>query len=279
MEPGIFELVFPRPDLGATLDAVAAHGIRWVQFDVASAGLGSQYALTDHIPPTTAAQIRRETETRGIGIAAVSGTYNMIHPDPAVRDRGLAGLRAVAAACGTIGTSTITLCTGTRDPNSMWRRHPANDDSAAWRDLLTSLTAALAIAEEHDVTLAVEPEPANVVKNAHRAHALLAELATPRLKIIMDPANILAGDLSRPPETVLDEAFAALGDHITVAHAKDITADGEFCAAGTGIVPWDHVVTRLRDVGFDGPLILHSLDEADAPRAVGFLRERLERSG
>lgn len=272
MEPGIFELVFPRTDLSSALDAVAAHGLRWVQFDFASAGLPAQ---PDRIPDETVARVRRATEARGIGIAAVSGTYNMIHPDPRVRAEGLARLRAVAAACHGIGTATITLCTGTRDPHSMWRRHPANDAPEAWQDLLTSLAAALDIAAEHDVTLAFEPEPANVVKNARRGRDLLRQLDNPRLRVVMDPANILAGDRGRPPEAVLDEAFALLGDQIAVAHAKDLSTDGDFCAAGTGIVPWDHVVSRLRDVGFTGPLILHSLDEADAPRAISSLRDRI----
>ncbi len=272
MEPGIFEYVFPRPSLATTLDAVADHGVRWLQFDFISAGVPS---LSDRIPAETVAMVRRETEARGIRIAAVSGTYNMIHPDGRVRDQGRDALRAIAAACHGIGTATITICTGTRDRDSMWRRHPDNDEPAAWRDLLASLSDVLAIADEYDVTLAFEPEPANVVKNAQRGHDLLREMDHPRLQVVMDPANILAGDRGRPPEVVLDEAFALLGDRIAVAHAKDLSATGEFCAAGTGIVPWDHVVARLRDAGFTGPLILHSLEESDAPRAIDFLRARI----
>ena len=272
MEPGIFEYVFSRPSLAATLDVVADHGVRWLQFDFVSAGVAS---LPDQIPAETVTMVGRETEARGIRIAAVSGTYNMIHPDRHVRDQGRDALRAIAAACHEIGTRTITLCTGTRDPNSMWRRHPDNDEPVAWRDLLASLSDVLAIADEYDVTLAFEPEPANVVKNARRGHDLLREVDHPRLQVVMDPANILAGDLGRPPQVVLDEAFALLGDRIAVAHAKDLSAAGEFCAAGTGIVPWDYVVARLREVGFTGPLILHSLDEAAAPRAIDFLRGRI----
>jgi len=269
MEPGIFELVFPRPTLAATLDAVAAQGLRWVQFDLASAGLPS---LPDHIPDEVVARIRRETEARGIRIVAVSGTYNMIHPDRRVRAQGLSRLKVIAAACHGIGTATITLCTGTRDPDTMWRRHPANDAPDAWQDLRAALAAALEIAEEHDVALAFEPEPANVVRNARRGRDLLRELDSPRLRVVMDPANILAGDRERAPEAVLDEAFALLGEHIAVVHAKDLSAAGEFCPAGTGIVPWDHCMGLFRTAKFTGTLILHSLDETEAPAAIRFLR-------
>jgi sugar phosphate isomerase/epimerase len=47
-----------------------------------------------------------------------------------------------------MGTSVITLCTGTRDPENMWRWHPENASSQAWSDLLSSMEAALRIAGE-----------------------------------------------------------------------------------------------------------------------------------
>ena len=129
-------------------------------------------------------------------MAAVSGTFNMIHPDPAQRADGLRRLAVLAAACGALGTRLITLCTGTRDPEDMWRRHPANDTPDAWRDLLASLEVALAAAERHDVFLGVEPEVANVIDSAAKARRLLDELRSPRLKIVMDPANLFhAGEL------------------------------------------------------------------------------------
>lgn len=275
MEPGIFDKTFPRPTLEATFDAVAAHGLRWVQFDFATAGVSPGHG-SDEIPAALVERGRREAEARGIRIAAVSGTYNMIHPDLRVRDRGLARLRAIAAACRGLGAPAITLSTGTRDPDNMWRRHPDNDSAAVWRDLLDALSAALAIAEEHDVILAFEPEPANVAKNALRGRDLLRELAGPRLKVLMDPANIVASDRERPPRAVLDEAFALLGEHVVVAHAKDLGADGEFCAAGEGVVPWEHCIDLFHAAGFDGPLILHSLGEDEVDGAVGFIRERIE---
>ena len=39
MQIGIFAKTFVRPTLDATLDAVAAHGVRVVQFNLSCAGL------------------------------------------------------------------------------------------------------------------------------------------------------------------------------------------------------------------------------------------------
>jgi sugar phosphate isomerase/epimerase len=69
---------------------------------------------------------------RNLTMAAVSGTFNMIHPNPRKRRDGLRRLGVLAGACGQLGTSVITLCTGTRDPEDMWRSHPENDVPEAW---------------------------------------------------------------------------------------------------------------------------------------------------
>lgn len=272
LAPGIFETIFPRRRFEAALDAVAALGLGWVQFDLASAGIPT---LPRELPDGLTDRIRRECAARGIQIAALAGTYNMIHPDPAVRAEGLAGLRVAAAAAHEIGAPVVTLCTGTRDPDSMWRAHPDNRTQAAWADLLHEMTAALALAAEYDILLGIEPEPANVAGSAALARDLLRELADPRLKIVLDPANVIAAERERPPETVLSDAFALLGPDIVIAHAKDLGPDGEFRTAGTGIVPWDHCVTLFQQSGYTGPLILHTLTEAEAPGAAAFLRDRI----
>jgi sugar phosphate isomerase/epimerase len=272
MDLGIFSKTFARPSIDVTFAAVAGYGLRSVQFNMAAAGLN---AMPDDIPPDVPDLVRRAATDRGIEIAALSGTFNMAHPDPLVREQGIARLRVLAAACRPMGTSIMTLCTGTRHRDNMWHRHPENDSRDAWRDLVATLEPALAIAEEHDLTLAVEPEPGNVVNSAARGRRLLQELQSPRLRIIVDPANIVATDRARAPETVLSDAFDLLGEHLAVAHAKDIALDGEFCAAGKGIVPWEHYIALLRGANFSGPLIIHGLTEDEVPEAVGLLRQRL----
>jgi len=272
LEPDIFELIFPRSTLEASLDAVAALGVGWIQFDFSSAGLP---ALPESISPEDIVRIRDACTARGIRIAAVAGTYNMIDPDLDARSRGAAGLRSVIAAARDLGAPLVTLCTGTRNTESMWRAHPDNRTPEAWDELKAELAPLLAVAAEHGILLGVEPEPANVAGSAPLARILLDEMAHPNLKIILDPANAIAADLTRSPQAVLEEAFVLLGPDVASAHAKDLSADGRFCTAGTGVVPWDRFVALCREAGYTGPLILHTLTEPEAPGAVAFLRERI----
>lgn len=258
MRLGIFESAFERPTLLDAFDAVHEAGFSSVQFDYASAGARSQ---SEDIRADIAQSVKNDASRAGIQIASVSGTFNMIHPDTQFRESGLATLERIASTCATIGTGIVTLCTGTRDTVSMWRGHVDNGSPQAWAELLGTVTRALAIADRHDVRLVVEPEPANVVSDADRALSLLDEVQDPRLKIVLDPANILAGDPARSPEAALDYAFDLLGEHIILAHAKDLDEAGRFCAAGTGVVPWDHYRRLLQDIAYDGDVIFHTLTE------------------
>jgi sugar phosphate isomerase/epimerase len=62
-----------------------------------------------------------------------------------------------------------------------------------------------------------------------------------------------------------------------LAHAKDLSRDGEagHDAAGTGLLDYDRYVALLGAVGYEGPLILHSLQETQVANCVAFLRGKL----
>ena len=238
MNVGIFAKTFVRPSLEATLDAVRAHDLDSVQFNLACAGLPT---LPDQLEQPVIERIRAAVATRGIRMAAISGTFNMCHPERAECAKNLVRLRVLAGACPTLGVSVITLCTGSRDPQDMWRRHPDNDTPAAWRDMADCIAQALQIAEVSDVTLAFEPEVANVIDSARKGRRLLDEMRSPRLKVVMDAANLFhAGELPRM-SAILAEAFELLAGDLILAHAKDLNHDGEagHQAAGTGALDYD----------------------------------------
>ena len=271
---GIFARTFARPTVEDVFDAVRAHGLSCVQFNLSCAGLPT---LPDEIAPSLITRIHEASQNRGIEIAAVSGTYNMIHPNQEVQQRGLRRLRTLAAACQGLGTAIITLCTGTRDPVDMWHWHPENASPQSWSDLLRAMEAALRIAEEEQVTLAFEPERTNVVSTAAHGHALLAMMQSPRLMVVIDPANLIVPGDERPMSQVLDEAFDLLGEHIIIAHAKDRGADDTFRAAGEGILDYDHYLRLLQTSAFTGPLIIHGLAEEQVSAAFQFIYDKLQR--
>jgi sugar phosphate isomerase/epimerase len=277
MDVGIFAKTFSRGDLSETLDAVVASGLTTIQFNMALTTAGTP--MPDEIPPALAARVREEVARRDLKMAAVSGTYNMAHPDAAVRDAGRRRLGALIAAARTMGTRLVTLCSGSRCVEDMWRWHPDNATAEAWRDMRASIEAALGDAETHGVTLGFEPEHNNVVNDAASGRRLLDELGSPpQLKVVLDPANLFpSGHLERQADT-LKSAFELLGADLALAHAKDVTGDGAIVAAGRGALDYDLYVSLLRAAPPDVALVMHGLSEAEVPGCRAFIQTVLART-
>jgi sugar phosphate isomerase/epimerase len=262
MRVGIFARTYARPTLEAVLDAVLADGLDVVQFTP---------ALLDG-PELEIERVASAHADRGLQIAAVSGTYNMAHPDPARRAAGARRLAEVIAAAPAWGARVVSLCTGTRDPDDMWRAHPDNASAEAWRDMRESVAGAVEAAERAGVVVAVEPEPGNVVADARAARALLDQLGSPALRIVIDAANLVPAERLDDQRRVLEAAFELLWRDIVVAHAKDVRPDGEIVAAGRGSLAYDAYIGLLHAAGFAGAILLHGLAEGDVPDSVAFLR-------
>lgn len=272
MQLGIFAKTFPGTDAATVLAAVRRAGYATTQFNMACLGLP---AMPDAIEPAVAASVAAAARAEGIGLCAVSGTYNMIHPDPAVRARGLARLEVLAASCAALGAPLVTLCTGTRDPDDQWRAHPGNDAPDAWADLRAEMDKAAAIAEAHGIDLGIEPELANVVNSAAKARRLIDETGSKQLRIVLDPANLFEAAPLAEQHRVVAGAIDLLADRISMGHAKDRTADGAFATAGTGVLDYPFYLRRLKAAGFDGPLVTHGLEAGEAAGVAAFLSRAL----
>ena len=273
MRLGIFARTLARPTLGETLDAVAASGVQTIQFNMALAG---GLSLPPSVPVAQAAEIGAAVAARGLDMAAVSGTYNMAHPDARVRNEGGAALAALIAAAPAHGHPRgHAVHRHPRSPTTPGGPTPTTRHAEAWRDAVEAVGAALAVAERHGVVLAFEPEHGNVVSGARAARRLLDELRSDHLKVVVDAANLIVpGELDRQRQT-LEEAFALLGDAIVLAHAKDMREDGRVVAPGRGGLDYGSYVELLTAAGYDGPLVLHGIAEAEVPAAARHVREHL----
>jgi sugar phosphate isomerase/epimerase len=268
---GLLSSEFPLGSLDANLDGIAATGATGVQFDLVSA-VGHSFPA--ELSAGTIEIINEGFFRRHLKIAALSGTYNMIDPNPQARLVGAEGLDRLIAWAPRLGTGVVTLCTGSRDSESMWRRHPGNDSPEAWSDLLLQIERAVTVAAEYGVTLGVEPEIGNTINSIQKARRLLDEVKSPHLKIVMDGANIFQRGQLPNMRKVLDEAFDLLGSDIALAHAKDLDKDGEagHLAAGRGRLDFPYYLELLRESGFEGAIILHALQPAEARDRLAFVR-------
>lgn len=274
-ELGIFSRTFDRPTLPSVLDAVRRQHLGLVHFNFKSAG---RAALPSGLSRADCEGVRALVSSAGLRLCGVSGTFNAIHPDRSRRQRETDLARELIGMAPTLGTSLVTLCTGTRDADDMWRWHPENDSPAAWSDLQETLGYLLEAARQADVMLGIEPEHNNVVSSAARARALLDEFQDPHLRVVLDGANLLTAETAERQREVLAEAFELLGPDIAVIHAKDFNDDGDV-AAGRGLLDFEWYFGLVVKHRIAAPIVIHEVDEADVGRAVDFVVRQASAAG
>jgi sugar phosphate isomerase/epimerase len=272
MRLGIFAKTFAGTEPATVLTAVRQAGYETTQFNLACAGLPS---MPDAVPADAIAAIRAAAQSSGVSLAALSGTYNMAHPDKAVRDDGLRRLAVVIEVSAALDIPLVTLCTGSRNAADQWAYHPDNATPAAWSDMAAEMEKALALAEDAGVDLGIEPEQANIVTSAKDATRLIAEMGSKHLKIVLDPANLFEHATPGEARAIVAAAIDEAAGYIAMAHAKDRHGDGRFATSGQGIVDFPNFVARLKAAGFEGSLVTHGLSADEAPGVAAFLRRLL----
>lgn len=280
MQVGIMTRMIVRPTIEQVADAVREYQLQAVQLSLVSAGMS---ALPAQLSQDIAVRIGDAFRSRGILVAAISANFNSIHPDPAVREEGIRRAGLLASRCAALGTSIMTVCTGTRDPDNMWHRHPANREPSAWFDLLATTRRLLRHAEDYHLTLVFEPELANVIDSAVRAERFLNEIDSPRLRVLLDPANLISSEDLADTHAVLMDALERLGPYVALSHAKDVAAPapGELecrrVTAGKGFLDYQWYLGQLSSLDFNGALIMHDLLESEINGCRSMLQDILAR--
>ena len=268
---GAFARIYRRGTPVELAEAFMADGLVQVQFNLAALGLPA-ILDTGELARIDLAEVRAAFASRGRVIWGVSATYNTAHPDDVIRAAETAKAASFIAGLRSLAPVAATLCTGTRDPDSMWRAHPGNSSSAAWADMRWSLDALLPAAAHAEVLLAVEPEPGNVITGTSQARRLVRELGgdAERIGFILDPANLVTGAPPGEHERILTEAFHMLGERTICVHAKDIHPWSDTLLGRPGVDY--HLVTRLWDaLPNPVPLIIQDATEEELPRVRDWL--------
>ena len=268
---GIFAKTFAAGTPAKVAAAVRDAGYTMGHWNFAAVGRDT---LGTNIDRSDAIAIREAFDASGIGIPSVSATFNVADPEAdRLAERTAAAVRLIGISPVLGDDLVVTLCSGTLDPDDMWRAHPGNDSPAAWTALRRTLDPLLGAAAHAGVRLGIEPEPGNIVADAPTAKRLLDELGEGApIGIILDCANLLTPETLPRQAEILAEAVDLIGPRVIAAQAKDVVASGK-AAPGRGGMDYGLVMRTLRQVP-EVPLVVQDTDADDARRVRDFLLEQ-----
>lgn len=180
---------------------------------------------------------------------AVLGCYlNLAHPDPEklreIQSRYCGHLRAAALmGAGVVGTETGA-------PNPEYKMDANTHSEEALSIFVRGLAPVVERAEHWGVSVAIEPVWKHIVYNADRAVQVLRTIASPNLRIILDPVNLLYSGNVEERDRVIGDAIDKLGEHVAVVHIKDFVRSGDdlrAVAAGLGEMDYTRILRFMKD--------------------------------
>jgi sugar phosphate isomerase/epimerase len=252
---------------------IAAHGLNCIQLAPvkALAGFDNDTAGIDH---GFAAEVRETFHRHGIHISVLGCYINLGDRDATSRrsqlERFKHHLRAAKAfGCPIVGTETGSL-------NSDYSRHPDNGGDEAFGIVRESVRELVREAERCDAIVCIEAVERYVISSPQRLRRLVDEIASPHLKIIYDPVNLLWSTNCDREAAILDDAHRLLGEHVRILHAKDYTIEnGAFreLSAGQGRLNYRKLLRWVKDRHPDIDVLLENTHPASIARTVAFMQQ------
>lgn len=198
----------------------------------------------------------------GIRIDATNGTFNMLEDEPQLSE-DLRRFRLLASVMDALCCKSLTLCTGSFSEKGMWVFDERSGSEEGFQRAVNVTKKLVEIADEYDLTLLVETEASNAICTTERTRRYLDEVASDRLKVILDCANLFPAGTAYKANVrpTIRKAFDLLGKDIALAHGKDVLEADKpsFTAPGLGIVDYPFFFDCLREIGYEGGFILHGI--------------------
>jgi D-psicose/D-tagatose/L-ribulose 3-epimerase len=186
-----------------------------------------------------------------LGVGARSADDSPISADPAVRERGLEATNAAVDICAALGAKRI--CGPLGAPLGYFTGAGPTDDER--QHAVEGLRAAAEHAATRGVTIVVEylnRFEMYLINCAADAAALVREVDHPNCRLMYDTFH--AHIEEKDPRSALQECK----DVLVHFHASE----NDRGTPGTGQVAWDETFAALKEIGYDGWIVIEAFGDA-----------------
>ena len=244
MKFGVSAWVWTAPVTTAELEKlaprVAGMGFDWIEVPLES---------IDDLDHEEGARIIRDQGLGVSGCVAMGPDRDLVHPEPAIRDTGMAYVCQAIEATQKLGATNLVgpiYATVGRT----WQA--TAEERARDVDLLVKQLRQLAQhAADHGVVLCLEPLnrfETSFINLAEQAIEVIDRVDHPACQILLDTFHMNIEEKSP------GEAVRAVGPRLKHFHA----CESDRGAPGSGNVPWEQVAQGLREINYDGPVVIES---------------------
>ncbi len=226
------------------------------------------------LTPARCSAIADTYRSKGISIHSIGVYTNLIHPDEEERKANLAYFDAMMKIGHDMGVKTfITEAGHYHNATEPEPPVPLHFQEPVWNTMVATGRQLAERAELHGATVLLEPSFGGFLASAKRTRLYIEEIGSPRIRALLDPANILEIN-------DLDEMFNQLGPYIDCLHAKDRKLHvGRGVAAGQGDVDYVQFVKLTAERTPKAPLILEYVGPDNYKQALAHLQNAIREAG
>lgn len=225
------------------------------------------------LTPQRSESIAETYRSAGISIHSIGVYTNLIHPDPEERKANLAYFEAMMAVGRHMGVGRFISEAGHFYPDRAEPGLHYDFREDVWKTMIATARDLAARAERHDATVLFEPYFGSFFASAKRTRVFLEEVDSPRIRALLDPANLL--ELND-----LEEMFDQLGPWIDCIHGKDRKLHTQRgVPAGQGDLDYPKFVTLAAQRTPAAPMVLEYVGSKDYKQAIEHLRSTMREVG
>jgi D-psicose/D-tagatose/L-ribulose 3-epimerase len=191
-------------------------------------------------------------QANGLGVstcAAMGSDRDLIHPDPAIQQNGMAYIRGCIDATQALGATNLV------GPiysavGRVWLQ-TADERTLDLDTLVKNLSELASYAGDHGVVMGIEPLnrfETSFINLASQAVELIDRVNHPSCQIMLDTFHMNIEEKS------LGDAIRLAGSRLCHLHA----CENDRGAPGSGNVTWNEVKQALNDIHYDGPVVIES---------------------
>lgn len=275
---GMATLGFTNHSNASLAKELAGAGIRMVQLFLVQTDSKfwkyNERSDVSSLTPARCQEIAAAYRDAGITIHSLGVYSNLIHPDPVERKANLDYFEAMMTVGGHMGVNTFISEAGHfRDPKEPEPGIAHHFQDKVWIYMLETGRQLAAMAEKHQAKVLLEGFYRGFLASAKRLRMFLEEVNSPRIRALLDPANLIEVN-------DLEEMFSQLGPWIDCLHAKDRKYHVERgVGAGLGSLDYEKFMTLAARHTPAAPLILEYVGQKDYQSALAHLRGAMQKAG
>ncbi len=256
-------------------EKLSGRGIDFVQLALSKAISDIDTSL-GRLSPALANHIGEQFHRAGIRIGVLGCYINPIHPDPQQRRHEINRFKEHLRFARDFGTSIVA--TETADLTTYLSQDSERYEAIGWATLKQTVEELAEEAERWGVFIGLEPVFTHTLSSCDKMVRILDEIPSSNLGVVFDPVNLLPPASVESQEVFLDQAFAAFGDRIVLAHLKDVVVQNgklEAVQSGKGIFQTKTFLEKLHRVKPGIDISLEQLTDDTIEETFQYVRSLL----